>query len=880
MNLFLQIAAYHALTSITLLFALGIAVGYRLPLPASSGVIVATAVGLFLATAGVICWRRPFSATARLALLTPASFLLGLVHISATLQLPAATEHLYYHFDEKKEAVIAGFLQNMPASNGQITSVVIDSRWIRLPKDQAFTKTQGKILLRLQGEWPRHILPGDGIIVRADIKRPKSYQTPGAFDYARYLAEKGILLTGFIRSPLFLQKTGERPQKRLQTRMERYRAIIAAALNRQLPPQQAGLYRAILLGDRSGIPPPVLENFKACGVLHLLAISGLHLAVIWSLFHFIWYWLLSRSEYILLHYPVHILAALLTLPFILLYTFLAGLQTPVLRAAIMSATLVLALIRGQQTTAAPLLSGAALLLLLIQPMQLFSPSFQLSFVAVAVIFLLLPLLKRVLRQPEERYKKSHYSKRICQNIWRWIMAAFLLSGGISLLTAPITALHFNRLSLVGAFTNLLLEPLLCLWALPCGIFAIPSLVAGKGAGLLLSFGATGLELATDVLARAATLPFAFYWVPTAEPLFLWGTRLFYGGLFLLALGRVKVADTDDNRMTAFSKKTSLAGVGIVLLSLPLLFVTPPRQNRMVFLDVGQGSATLIEFADGASVLVDGGGASFASTSVGERVIAPYLLHKGRKKLDAVVLTHPDADHSNGLDHLLASFSVNTLWVRAVDEDHPLHKKLLETARQKGTAIAVPKAGDALLPEKTQALSCLYNFGRPQHSSTAEKNRGLVVVADNGCRLLLPGDIDKKGERQLLDKNVPVQSQIFLASHHGSKTSNAKEFIEAVHPRLVIVSAGEKRQLFPSAALRRYLRDRKIPLLTTAEKGTIEIETNRKGMKIRYYTKEKGSPLLPYHYKEERITLQERAGSDAPTVTAKSITLPWMTFTPR
>ncbi len=855
MNILIQIAAYHSLTTITLLFTLGIAVGYHIPLAVSSRVIVTICLALFFVITVIICRKRSFPAALRLIVLIPSSFLLGVLHISAAVQLPAEKEHLYHRCPDKKEVTIVGFMQSMPTWNGKIASAVIESRWIRLPQEQVFSRTAGKILLRLNREWPQQILPGDGIIVRADIKRPKSYQTPGAFDYARYLAEKKILITGFIRSPLFIQKTAESPRRQLKIRMERYRTIIANALNQQLPPQQAGLYRAILLGDRSGIPPPVLEHFKACGVLHLLAISGLHLTVIWSLFHCIWYWLLSRSEYILLHYPVHILAALLTLPFITIYALLAGLQTPVLRAAIMSATLVVALIRGQQTTAAPLLSGAALLLLLIQPLQLFSPSFLLSFLAVATIFLLLPLLKRVLQQRQDSRQRT-YRNNIFTQLWRWLIAAVLLSGGISLLTAPITALYFNRLSLVGALTNLLLEPILCLWALPCGIFALPFLAAGKSAALLLSFGTTGLELTTGILAKTATFPFAFFWVPTTEPFFLWGTLLFYGGLFLLALSRVKVAGIEDNLIATFSRKTAFAGAGIVLLALPLFFYTPPQQNRVVFLDVGQGSATLVEFTDGTSILIDGGGASFSRASVGERVIAPYLLTRGKKKIDAIILTHPDADHSNGLDHILANFAVKTLWVRAINEQHPIQNRLLETARQTGSTIAVPKAGDSLLAEKTHSLSCLYNFGKPQHTSTAEKNRGLVLVAEsNGYRTLLPGDIDKKAERQLVAENISLQSEILLASHHGSKTSNSKEFIEAVNPQMVIVSAGQKEKLFPSTALRTYLHHRETPLFNTAEKGTIEIETGQQEIKIRHYTKEKDNPLLPYKYREKKIVVQ-------------------------
>ncbi len=849
-NIFIQIAAHHPLVCITLSFVLGITAGYRHPLPAAWQAGLPLLLSLLLIALFTLCYKRAFSSQTRLTLLVPLSFLLGVLHISYVIEIPAEKQELFSLFPEKKEAVIVGVLQEMPRDNGKIVSIIITSRWLRLKEDSTFKAAKGKILLRMKGALPPNILPGDTIIVRADIKHPRSYYTPGAFDYSRYLAEKGIFLTGFIRSPLFLRKmTSEKQEMGIRIKAERVRTIIANTINHQLPPHQAGLYRAILLGDRSAITPPVLENFKACGVLHLLAISGLHLTVIWSIFYFLCYRLLHQSEFLLLHYPVHTIAALLTLPFIAAYALLSGLQTPVLRAAIMSATLVIALVRRQQTAAAPLLAAAALLILLLHPMQLFSASFQLSFIAVATIFFLLPLLKKIVSLPQEKKK----SRPLIEKLWRWIAAATLLSTGISLLTAPITAFHFNRISVVGPLANLFLEPLLCLWALPCGIFASPFLLTPEStflAQLPLQLGGAGITLATTILEQITRLPFTFYWVPIAEPFFLWGTALFYAGFLLLAISREKITILTEEKGAIFRKKSSLIGGIIIFCSLPLFFYVSPQKNLVTFLDVGQGSATLVEFASGSTILIDGGGASYSISSIGERVIAPYLLKRGKKKIDAVILTHPDADHSNGLSHIIANFSPKTLWVRAADEEHALLRQLLATARQTGCRIKIAQQKERLFSRQNSSFSCLYNFGKPQNPSTCEKNRGLVLLAElDGWKFLFPGDIDKEAEKELLATGKPA-CNVLLASHHGSKTSNSKEFIDTLNPLVVIASAGQKEGLFPSSQLIAFLQKRDLTLLTTARDGTIEMEIKQKEIQIRSYNKKQGHPLLPCKYREK------------------------------
>ncbi len=854
MNYLIQLAICHSLSILTLCFVLGITAGYHISLFSRATQFTTLFVSVLLIVfLGAVCLaKKTVQANLRVIFLVFLGTGLGLLHINLATQLPSAKNHIYHKITAKQEAVVIGTMAAMARSTTQGASTIIESHWLRLPTDTTFSPTTGKLLVRLNGRWPSQILPGDRVVVRADLKRPRSFRSPGAFDYARYLAEKEIWITGFIRSPLFLQKITNNQPPHLLPRIlfftERCRSYIAGKLNKLLPPDKAGLYRAILLGDRSGISRQTIEYFKACGVLHLLAISGLHLTVLWTLFYFFWYWLLGRSRFLLLHSSVHTLAAVFTLPFLVAYAFLAGLQMPVARAVIMSSVVVLAILARKRVNAASLLCCAILLLLLIQPMQLFRASFQLSFIAVAAIFFLLPSLRK-LADLLKTTKKDTYDVAKLRKKAYWIYGALLLSAGISVLTAPITIFHFNRISCIGPLANLVLEPLLCLWTLSLGIISVPFLLAGNDTAALffLTPGAAGLELAVTILEKAAALPFAFRWISAPEPSFFQGTLCFYCGLIFWIIAGEKIAGTAKKIQQRVANICKIIGSGLLLISCILFGSSPPPQNRVSFLDVGQGSATLLEFANGQTTLIDGGGPFSPVSSVGERVIAPYLLRRGKTTVDQIVVTHPDADHSNGLEYILNNFPPKILWLRA-HEQHPIQQRLEKLAENRGCRVQIPQNDEKLFLQKDNSLICLYNFGKPQYPTSArEKNRGIVVVATIGkIRLFFPGDIDKKAEHQLVSLTSLKPAEILLAAHHGSKTSNSTTFLATIDPEIVIVSAGDKEGIFPSHTLIRQLHLQKKQLLTTAHYGTIEIEIGKDNKpKLFYYTKEANNPLKRY-----------------------------------
>ena len=777
-----------------------------------------------------------------ICLFIPLVLALGCYHGSLQLRLPADKNHVYYRIRSKTDVVLIGTMAAMASYDGRTSQVIMQVQSIQGQDDAALVATQGKVLLRLQGPWPEELAPGDTLAIRTELKRPDSFRTPGVFDYAQYLAQKDIWITGFVSSPLFLHKVTA-TQSRLHSLRylpERIRTKIGKQIDSALSPDKSGIYRAILLGDRSHVDEDILEIFKGSGTMHILAISGLHMAVIGTLLYAVFFWVFSRSEKLLLNFTVKKWAAFLSLPVLLSYGLLAGMNTPVFRAVIMSSIVIIAICSNRQKDPGALLAFAAVLILIIEPLQLLTASFQLSFAATIGILFLLPVLKKLL----DHSTVSVSTLSIRQKIINWIIAGLLVSLVANLATAPITLFFFNRFSLVGAPANLIVEPLICLWSLLAGFVSIFFIfIQPEISSFLLQAGALGLSAAIHLAAFFSSWSFSTIWLPTPP---LWLILLYFVALIVFAF-------------SGWKKKWISSPAILSLAACIWLFFHPLRQGlaespssfRITCLDVGQGSATLLEYPSGFRVLIDGGGSSFTTTTVGERIIAPFLWKKGIRKIDAVAITHPDADHYNGLEFIIRHFSPKILWVRDTEGHDENFKRLIHLAEHHGMTLYIPEAGDRLL-QGNESLVCVTNLANRENSTDNNTSRnisnsGLILKACTGrlCALF-PGDISRNKEHSLVVEGFDVQAEFLLSPHHGSITSNSTQFLAGVDPKYLLVSAGRaSKGYFPHKGLAGECDNQQISLLTTSDQGTLQIIANEGGYRIYGYKRKSDNPLLSY-----------------------------------
>ena len=745
----------------------------------------------------------------------------GYIHAWLALQPPADPNHIYNLVATKKLLTLKGRVTGFIRQNDKKSSFILDLSHVldRDKKTPLFQPVSGKVTLSLRGQLPLTLLAGDEILVLAKVKRIHNYQTPGIFDYVLYMRNKDIYCSGWISTAAAILQLHPDGSEHIPARflVQRMRQQLARFLDNRLEPISSGLYQALLIGNRSRLQRETIDNFVASGCMHLLAISGLHIGLLAFALYWFFLFIGKQSQWILLHANVHVLATMFTLPPLLVYACMAGLGAPVMRAVVMALLVAAALLLRQRHSLLHLLAGAALLMLVVKPLALYTASFQLSFAAMLGILLLLPPLTK-----SWPFLTAGQNLNILSRPTQWLASALFLSLAATAATLPFLLVHFNRFSIIGPFMNLLIEPLLCFAALPIGLFA--SLAVHwfpDTAALLFHLGGKPLVLANDLVTMAAHLPFALVWTITPTSL-----EIVTYAVILVVLRRTSMAK--QWRYPALLILT----IGLVLHFTSGLYWTHNQSAAQVnFLDVGHGSSTLIEFPDGTTTLIDGGGPFAENFNIGERIIAPFLWKKRLWRIHSLIITHPDSDHYNGLAFILRHFHPKIIYTNGQRAKSASYIQLLQLSKQLHIARHTPGPGEVL--HRDGILCQLVNLGMPglaeQHDS--DNNQSLVTrLTCAQTSFLFPGDIEQKAEKRLIQHGVPLRANVLLAPHHGSRTSSSSAFMQRVAPEVIIVSG---KTAWASAYMSRLISGSQAQhrLLVTGRDGTITCLTEGKNVAI-------------------------------------------------
>lgn len=750
----------------------------------------------------------------------------GLLHINANHD--DRPGHLVNLLDDKgQEATISGTLISSPSCSQKISRILVEAD--TLFKADTFSinpnsadntiqgqgqSVRGKILLSTAMVMP-DLSPGELLLIKCRLKEPTRYGNPGSFDYPSFLAGQDIFLTGWISSPLHLSKIKQTASpglfRTIRFLPEKLRNKINNYL-RDLPPASGGIYRAILTGDRSGIEPAISEQFKKSGTFHLLAISGLHMGLLAAGCALLLNWLICRFPAIILRYPAWKLAAVLTIPLIIIYALVAGFQPPATRAMIMTSVFLLSLVIDRQWHPPTNIAIAAFLILWWQPQTLFSVSFQLSFAAVIAITAILPHLTNKNRATEDKY---HTSK-----IRKWLLAGIMVSLAATAGTAPLLVYYFHRISLIGVLATLILQPLLCLWALPLGLISVPLILLWPGiAHYVLAAGSAGIDLAIYLNNLLSQLPWSEIRLTTPGP---WEICCYYIALITLFL-------------TYRKKKMLLVAIPCLIIIFTSPIITRYHNHHRGFttvsvIDVGQGSCTLIELGDGTTVLIDGGSRSQQFNS-GEHIIAPFLWHKRIREIDHIIISHADSDHYNGLPFIIDNFKPQFLWINSLQGQYS-YKELIKQAREKGVIIKTPQAEEIIL---NSGENQVINMGalHLSQTDTNDNNRSLVIkLNDPAADFIFSGDIEDEGEKILLGGKTDMKTDVLIVPHHGSATSSSKKFIQTTRPIYALISAGKHRpDIFPATEVIDRYKEAGCRIYNTARHGAITLTTENKKLNI-------------------------------------------------
>lgn len=723
--------------------------------------------------------------------------------------------------EPKHRAARSGPLRALPV--GETTRVVVRAN--AAERSNRWQPVTGKVALIVPGLLT-DCHAGTVIAVTGWLTVPPAADNPGETAPATRLRDTGIqaFLTA-TQTPEVVTVQGHGWTWNLPALLEPVRTWSCTLLAAWLPEQQCLLARALLLGEQSALEQADWDRYQRTGVVHVLAVSGQHLVVL-SMFLVLGLRLLQVPQR---------RGALLICSFLLLYALLTGAQTPVVRAVIMICAWYGALLLRRVVVPPNCFALAWLAVCLGNPTAIFQAGCQLSFLASAVLlwyphFLQAQehgekygLLSRLLNQlpgshaalaspgMQELLEEQHsFLRKMLSRLSRLILETAILTLAIWIVVTPLTAARFHLVSLVG----LLLGPpitLLTSFALLTGFLMLAS--AALLWPLVPVFAwltRVSLELCQWLVTAAEHLPGGWWYVADVPAWWLWG-------FYLVLLAALMLPGVRRHWPTV---ATGL----LIWLCLGLgsgLARSGNDELRCTFLAVGHGSCVVLETPDGRTLLYDAG--ALAGPEVTRRHIAPYLWHRGIRRLDEVFLSHADLDHFNGLPALVERFAIGQLSCTPTFSTRNLAgvRLALSAVEKQRIPLRILQAGDRLDAGEVQ-LQVLHP---PALGPAGEENvRSLVLLVT--CRehtVLLTGDLEKEGLARLLSlPATPVD--IMMAPHHGSEKANTRELAQWAQPRLVVSS--QKRPRDPET-LRPY--GPTTPYLTTWEHGAVTIHSGKDGL---------------------------------------------------
>lgn len=593
---------------------------------------------------------------------------------------------------------------------------------------------------------------GSFVCVSGNLEEFSGARNPGAFDARSYYAVRHMYY--YLKEATVLKI--EKSEWLLKQFLERLRTALSRNLE-EAAGSDAGVFQAMLLGEKEHLQKEVQTMYQMAGIVHILAISGLHISILGMGF----YRLLLK-----LGIPLKG-AGICSLAGILFYGIMIGGSVSSMRAFSMFFLLMTAKITGKTYDLLTGLSLAAILLLLESPAYLYDSGFLLSFGAVLGIGAVKP---RLLENLQVKGK---------------IKILLLSSAAVQLITLPVVLYTYGEVSLAGVFLNLLVLPTV-------GVV----LTSGAAAGVLGIFSAGAaaaaivpgrcLLMCYEILCESVSKLSFCTWI-TGRPE-VWQCATYYVILFfILAAGKWLFCEHREKRCVCIRFLT-FAGI---LLAAGILAYQKRGELKICCLDVGQGDGIVISAPEGAHFLVDGGSSS--QSGVGRYQLIPYLKCQGISCLDGIILSHMDEDHISGVKELLEDMGRNQTNIRAENlylpdlrEESPDEIELKELARKAGISVKKVNAGDVL---RVGGVEFRFLHPKAQADASDVNESSLIFVLEYGTfQGLFMGDAGEKTEKALLEE---LQDVDFLkVGHHGSAYSSCEEFLAVIRPQIGVISCSQ------------------------------------------------------------------------------------------
>ncbi|HEY2411931.1 MAG TPA: ComEC/Rec2 family competence protein [Pirellulaceae bacterium] len=710
-------------------------------------------------------------------------------------------------------APVASALRTIPQGERSEFSV-----WVTAIRDgQTMRPASGWADLDVNGVI-EEIRAGDRIRVFAQGSRAAAPLNPGEFDYANYQRSQRIGCRLFAEFPSCVERLEDGGALNPRRWLADIRSGGLAILRRNIQGERAMLASAVLLGAREQLDPNRNEGYLTTGTIHILSISGVHVGILAILlFGFYYTGLLGRRM---------TLAAIILVT--IAYALLTDMQPPVVRAAILVVVACGALWTGRSAIGFNSLAAAAIVVLALNPASLFLAGPQLSFLAVATMIAFQSwLVPHRIVDPIDRLIATtrpwvvRSIKRFGGGLWRvWLTGALIWLFG-----SPLVWRQWNLISPVALVLNFLM------WLpVTLAMFAgLGTLLAGaimrplaRLCGWLCDGSFGFLEW---LIEMGRDWPGGHFWLPAPPS---WWVAIFY----ICFVAAVSFPALRPSRRRAMAMVLGWTAGALVLSQVSFSAVTPRRERPLVchFVAVGHGVGVLVEFPDGHNLLYDSG--RLGSPLAGVRPISSVLWSRGIRHVDAMVISHADADHFNAIPGLLDRFSIGAVYVSPVmfRRMPAAVKELRDSIERRGVLLREIYAGQRLAAGDDTKIEVLHPTSKGVYGSD-NANSIVLLIEYARRRVLLTGDLESPGLDDVLAEE-PLDADVVLAPHHGSPRSNPGRFADWCRPEHVVISGS--KPLGDEAVIESVkdsFRLRGAEVYHTAEDGCVRVEIGPKEIAI-------------------------------------------------
>ncbi|WP_371381646.1 DNA internalization-related competence protein ComEC/Rec2 [Sporomusa aerivorans] len=691
--------------------------------------------------------------------LTGLFFIAGMIYYCQEMVLPADDISHY----AGQTVIVEGMVDGVPEIHetgigGRQLKYLINVETVKPLRSTNAVRASGKVRIYVHhkdNDKGKPAAYGNKIAVNGQLLELHGYNNPGQIDITMSLKRQGVTARMSAQAKDVKIVEAHTPFS-WRERLNRWQNSIIKAMQEVMPVNDAAIITAMLFGGYEGIDKDVVADFTTTGLIHILSVSGAHMALVAGVVR----WFSSRIR--LGSLP----SAVLAIMAIMIYAVMSGLTPPVIRSALMGLISLLAVMLDRENYAPVALAATALVMLIYQPLLLYDISFQLSLGATAGLVLLYqPTLAALKGWPA------------------WLAGPLAVTVSAQLGVVPFIAWYFNNFSVISFVANIIILPgveLIIILGL-AGVFIYTVFPAGGTViFVLLSLITGGIVMLTALLA---SVPYSSVYIPSVGPA---GSLVFYIVLAWVYGWRPWNIKGPRQLAGQWPKTSMLTAVMIVLLLIVANWY--PHPVTVHFIDVGQGDATLVITPLGKAVLIDTGG-SFGGSNfdIGERVVAPYLKHYGVTAIEYLILTHGHQDHAGGAAGVASHIKIANIML-AREDYTPAVQALLHGSHK---AAIIPAYTGQVFSLDRVVFTIIHTPGGNAKGNTAAAGNeasSVIRVSYGQHSFLITGDLEAKGEEELLTKEIPPCT-VLKVGHHGSETSTTLPFLQAVNPSFAVISAG-------------------------------------------------------------------------------------------